>query len=435
MIRPKKIIHQLFLSMIILLTTTILVHAQVAPLAEQAVPTVNAKLHCGAIGDGVADDTQAIQQALDMAIGDTTIRFPESPRVSPRRVYLPPGKYRITQTLIMTAAHTNLTLYGAGSRGGEIRAMSQLVWDGANDGILMQSYGQMGLVMSDIRFDGNNKAKTAFALDSIDSDNDDSSLITTFGARGAAMHVLTRCSFENATVGYRCGQDSWTCASDLSFYDCNFSSCETGFLTMADQNLNYFFTRPNIALSQTGMHFAKGGSATIHLLNGHSLETALKIDKGGINAGIFSIHGMRVESRFYNGKRTSLIHAEGETNVYISGLLTTCMGIAGTNGDPNTPMITLRKGAQLTIEGSQLSGMIADIATTTGQPPAWLSFRECRFRFLADPRTNITCDTNSGYDLTNCIIYRDHIDEEGVYRIDGWDFVENIKKLPDTLTR
>jgi hypothetical protein len=411
---------------------------------------IDAKRDCGAIGDGVADDTVAIQRALDMAVGDTQRRFPESPRTAPRRVFLPAGTYRITKTLLMTSAHTNLQLFGAGSYGGSMRAMTRLVWDGDEQSVLMQSYGQLGLVMSDISLDGNHKAQAAFALDSIDKDTSDPNLIKTFGGRAGALLVFSRCTFVNAVVGFRCGKDSWTCASDMSFYDCNFSQCHTGFLTMADQNLNYLFMRPNVGMSNIGIHFAKGGSATINQLNGHSLRTALKIDKGGINAGTFSINGMRVETRPFGGydkshassfmnpaepdsneiHRTSLIEASGETNIFVNAMLTTCMGIAGKNGDDQTPMIRLRDGAQLSIIASQISGMIADISTSSDKPASWMSMKDCRFRFLADPRQRITCDANSGYELTNSIVFNDLIDPEKGYRIIGSEFIPRIQKLP-----
>ncbi len=422
--------------------------AQTSPINTSSV--IDAKRDCGALGDGIADDTLAIQRALDMAVGDTTLRFPETPRTAPRRVFIPAGTYRITSTLLMTSAHTNLRLEGAGAYGGPMRAMTRLLWDGDEQSVLMQSYGQLGLVMSDICFDGNHKAQAAFALDSIDKDTSDPQLLKRFGGRAGALHVVTRCTFANATVGYRCGKDSWTCASDMSFYDCTFSSCRTGFLTMADQNLNFLFMRPNVGMSNIGIHFAKGGSATINQLNGHSLRTALKIDKGGINAGTFSINGMRVESRPFGGydkspkrsfmnpsapdssdiRRTSLLDVAGETNVFVNGMLTTCMGIAGKNGDDQTPMIHVRDGAQLSIVASQFSGMIADIKTSSDKPASWLSIKDSRFRFLANPRQHITCDANSGYELTNSIVFDDYIDTEKGYRINGSQFIPLLQKLP-----
>jgi hypothetical protein len=55
---------------------------------------INVKDH-GATGDGHADDTAAIQAALDVVNDHPHVRTPDAPKV----IYLPPGTYRITQTL------------------------------------------------------------------------------------------------------------------------------------------------------------------------------------------------------------------------------------------------------------------------------------------------------------------------------------------------
>ena len=52
---------------------------------------IDVKRDCGAKGDGLADDTQAIQSAIERAGGKDFTRF----------VYLPRGTYRITRTLVL----------------------------------------------------------------------------------------------------------------------------------------------------------------------------------------------------------------------------------------------------------------------------------------------------------------------------------------------
>jgi hypothetical protein len=52
---------------------------------------INVQRDCGAVGDGAADDTVALQAAIERAAGQDHSRF----------IYLPAGTYRITRTLIL----------------------------------------------------------------------------------------------------------------------------------------------------------------------------------------------------------------------------------------------------------------------------------------------------------------------------------------------
>jgi len=84
--------------------------AQAAPLNLTGATTPQ---DFGAVADGVADDTDAIQQAIDAQLDKTN-----------KVVYFPPGTYRITRTLVVPdlegagGAHFNrLMLAGAGTMG------------------------------------------------------------------------------------------------------------------------------------------------------------------------------------------------------------------------------------------------------------------------------------------------------------------------------
>ena len=71
----------------------------------------------GAVGDGSADDTAAIQAALTAAAGKT--------------LYFPSGQYKISTSLIVEASYT--TILGAG------KGNARIVFSGATDGIILKN--------------------------------------------------------------------------------------------------------------------------------------------------------------------------------------------------------------------------------------------------------------------------------------------------------
>jgi len=106
---------------------------------------VNVK-RLGAVGDGVADDTDAIQAAIDL--------MPYERNDISNTVYLPPGTYRITRTL---RAHHKQGIHYIG-HGRDTR----IVWDGkAGEGpaVMYHSDGaSVGMVYEGIVWDGAGKA-------------------------------------------------------------------------------------------------------------------------------------------------------------------------------------------------------------------------------------------------------------------------------------
>lgn len=97
-----------------------------------------------AVGDGVADDTAALQAALDR------LRVDSGPRV----VFLPAGSYRITRTLRMAE------LLGVGLIG-EDPATTRLVWDGPAAGIMLEVAGMAYSRINRLAFDGRRRASVA----------------------------------------------------------------------------------------------------------------------------------------------------------------------------------------------------------------------------------------------------------------------------------
>lgn len=284
-------------------------------------------------------------------------------------------------------------------------------------GVLLDAYGVFGLQLRDLLLDGRERAGVLLRVNSLDSANQDPAILElpehrgrdgrkgAYGIRASGVWSIERVRFINAQTGMECGGDSWTCAADMTLVDVTFSKCSTGFASLADQNLNYAFVRPNVAYCDIGLHFRNGGSVSAAMLNGHSCGVAVKIEKGGINAGAFDFSGVRVEARTYQGRRTRLFDVAGETNVRISSMITTCMGLTGDHlADENAPgvalpLIRVDRGAMVLVQASLLSGPLAEV-----RGGGWLAFDNCRFRVMADPRGDVICEDGGGYVVTDSIV-------------------------------
>ena len=102
----------------------------------------NVKSDFGAAGNGVADDTAALQKALDT--------FQQKSSV----LYLPAGTYRITKGLLMTS-HMSVAVTG------EDPARTIIKWDGGNEGMMLLCNGVRYSKIGRITWDGGGKPVTA----------------------------------------------------------------------------------------------------------------------------------------------------------------------------------------------------------------------------------------------------------------------------------
>jgi hypothetical protein len=105
-----------------------------------------------AVGDGVNDDTAAIQSCFDLISNHAT------PHSGNTTVYLPAGTYRVTKSLILFRILGGL-IVGQGES-------TRLVWGGADDGIMLVSDGCSRTRFVGLVLDGQNKAAVGFEHDS-----------------------------------------------------------------------------------------------------------------------------------------------------------------------------------------------------------------------------------------------------------------------------
>lgn len=97
----------------------------------------------GAVGDGVTDDTAAIQAALDAAKGaDAT-----ATGRSVFSLYFPStegGFYKITDTLVIDGTH-GLTIFGDGARKERSGSVAAIIWYGSSQKPIFQLAGRTGI--------------------------------------------------------------------------------------------------------------------------------------------------------------------------------------------------------------------------------------------------------------------------------------------------
>jgi hypothetical protein len=108
----------------------------------------------GAKGDGVADDTAAIQTAF-ARLTDTNDWLAN---LHNRVIYFPAGRYRITQTLELPKSH-GAWIVGHGRD-------TVLAWDGADDGVMTLSNGCTYARYEGLTWDGAGKAYTGMKHES-----------------------------------------------------------------------------------------------------------------------------------------------------------------------------------------------------------------------------------------------------------------------------
>jgi hypothetical protein len=164
-----------------------------------------------ALGDGKTDDTAALQAALDKMHGLGGV---------PKVVYLPPGTYRITRTLVMPSS-IGCQVIGHG-------AATRIIWDGRTDdpeqSRMAWSKGATEALWSGIVWDGNGKARIGFHHEAHD--------------RFECKVIHEYEAFVNCTeAGVRMGLQKPFATSETEYRACIFANCGTGLALL---DFNYY---------------------------------------------------------------------------------------------------------------------------------------------------------------------------------------------------
>jgi len=184
----------------------------------------NARTDYGAKGDGIADDTAALQSAFDDLVAEDAVPI----------LFIPQGTYRITRTLHLRFAINRGVV-------GEDPLTTSLVWDGEAGGTMFHVNGLAYSRFVRLTFDGRRKASVAVEqswdgsrahFDTGNEYSDDRFVDVEFGIRGGFMDrgfaetsILRSHFLRNTKAGIAHGNFN---ALDTWVWDSLFEDCGTG---------------------------------------------------------------------------------------------------------------------------------------------------------------------------------------------------------------
>ncbi len=215
----------------------------VGPFASWA----NVKTIYGAAGDGVTDDTAAIQKALN-ALGPTD-----------PTLYLPAGTYRITQTLTL-AGQQDVNIVG------QDPANTTIIWAGSSGGAMLYLNGIAYSRFDRLTFNGQGNAGVAVDQSWVGSGN-------YFDTGNEYADDV----FENVGTGLRCGNLGYGCAETSMLRDQFIKNTVVGVTTKNFNALDMFIWYSLFQNDAVGVS-NNPGAGNFHVFN--------SIFEGSINADV-----------------------------------------------------------------------------------------------------------------------------------------------------
>ena len=291
---------------------------------------VNVKT-AGVVGDGVGDDTAAIQKVLD-GVKDGMV------------IYFPAGTYRITTTLLMQAKTRliGIDLIGNGRD-------SRLVWDGPVGMPQLVENGAANYHIDGLTFDGAGKATVGLY-----HNRDQGKFETEVGQRNLAFYNFTE-------VGILADKSPAT--AETMTENCLFDHCKCGMAFLAFNDYDYTIDGCEFRHCETAIRCSHGNTyvRNCHFEASSTVDLALNPEHGSSVRRCTSV-GSRAFISFNNGVAPLSIQdcqVSGWTNpdgaILLSGAPVALFDCVFTSPPGKTPPVKLNYGGQRLVASQNVS--------------------------------------------------------------------------------
>ncbi len=362
----------------------------------------------GAVGNGKADDTVAIQKAIDAASLQ-----------SGGELLIPAGNYRISKTLRIEKS-SGLIIRGQGNSNWRLQSVygrqgknssTTLYWCGEPGGVMFEIIGAgSGSIFKDMTLVGDDPRNNK--TEAVSFENTAGVLLLFHSVRGWGVGNwhLSDLTLQRAKVGIQMATSEGEMnSSDVYFEKIYFRQLDTGFLVKNNQGVDYLFNFIFALAVNKVLHFERGGNIMVNNAQMTNSGVFVQIDAGGGNAGTYLFNNVRVESsRGGRVKRYQLLNTAhkrpGPVLVrFISFDDAQWQWYKNKTDQKNVPLCDIGPGTMVVFESSIFQSLPAKL-TGNKNNPALLIIKESLFRYT-DPTKDIRANKFGYYKVLDSLSF------------------------------
>lgn len=293
----------------------------------------------GAVGDGVHDDTAAIQAAIAAYAGGGTVRIPA-------------GVF--TTTLPLDLAEKKINLVGSGLNQSTIMATASMPYlISAREPSTTYSFNEFSL--AGIKFDGNNLANI------------------TFGLEHRHFCSITDCAFFSGVQYAHVAKNSWL----NNYRNCSFGASDVGVLLQGSNHRNAFYSCSWIGMSSQCLQIIDGvdGNSAIAFYN---CDWEFQNGSTDVTAVYIASNATYAFNDCYIGENINgiILFMDGNGSIQVNG------GILFNGVSPTGRLFRTSGAGAIHVKGAEIiGGSYSSIASLGSQFGTKFSLEDCRLGF------------------------------------------------------